>query len=338
MHIPDGYLSPQTEALMAAATAPFLVKASRQLEKKYNKLTLPLVGVFGAFSFLIMMFNLPLPGGTTGHAVGTVITALVLGPWLSMVSVTLALVIQAFFFGDGGILALGANIFNMAVVMSIVGYGLFLLLKKITQRESLEPFLAAVSGYIAINVAAFCAGVELGLQPLLFHSSNGHALYFPYPLAISVPAMMIGHLALAGLAEGFITFFAYSWIQRRFPKLLHQQTAANLPISWKPIVLGIAVLIVIAPIGLLAHGTAWGEWGRAELFRRGLSYIPQGFDRWNSIWSAPLSGYNLPLLHNSAAGYIVSALSGVILILAIVAISIFVSRRIRKKRTSTTST
>ncbi len=335
MHIPDGYLSPQTDAMMAVAAAPFLVKASRQLEKKYDKLTLPLVGVFGAFSFLIMMFNLPLPGGTTGHAVGTVITALVLGPWLSIVSVTLALVIQAFFFGDGGILALGANIFNMAIVMSVVGYGLFILLKKIIPKQSWEPIIAAVSGYIAINVAAFCAGVELGLQPLLFHSSNGHALYFPYPLAISVPAMMIGHLALAGFAEGFITFFAYQWIAGRFPKLLHQHNSADARVSWKPVALGVAILIIIAPLGLLAHGTAWGEWGRRELASRGLGYIPLGFDRWNRIWSAPLSGYNLPLLHSSVAGYIVSALSGVVLILGIVALGIFLFRRIHRRRMPT---
>src|SRR6266851_10284374 len=82
----------------------------------------PLLSVFSAFSFIIMMFNLPLPGGTTGHAVGVGIAAIVLGPWGSILAISVALVIQAIFFGDGGITAIGANCFNMAVAGSLVAW------------------------------------------------------------------------------------------------------------------------------------------------------------------------------------------------------------------------
>src|SRR6185437_4104996 len=85
----------------------------------------PLLSVFAAFSFLIMMFNLPLPGGTTGHAVGMAIAAIVLGPWAAMLAISMALTIQAVFFGDGGVTAIGANCFNMAIVGPLAGYAVY---------------------------------------------------------------------------------------------------------------------------------------------------------------------------------------------------------------------
>ena len=316
MHIPDGYLSPTTSATMYAVSAPFIIKASGEIKKKFNRTSLPLVGVFGAFSFVIMMFNLPLPGGTTAHAVGTVLSAVVLGPWLSMLATSLALVIQAIFFGDGGILTLGANIFNMAIVMSLVGYGVFLLLKKLFRGKVLVAVSAGVAGYIAINVAALCAGIELGVQPLLFKNAAGQALYFPYPLWVSIPAMLLGHLLVAGVAEMVVTYFGYSWIARQYPSLLHEKKEETKG-SMRNVFLILTILIFLAPMGLIAPGTAWGEWSRGELGKMGIGYIPAGFDKWNSLWSAPLSGYDVSILHNSIVGYIVSALVGVACIIGV---------------------
>ncbi len=116
MHIPDGYLSPSTCAVTFAAAAPFWYIASRKVGRMLNTKAVPLISVVSAFSFTVMMFNLPLPGGTTGHAVGMAIAAIVLGPWAAMLAVSIALLVQAVFFGDGGILAFGANALNMAVV------------------------------------------------------------------------------------------------------------------------------------------------------------------------------------------------------------------------------
>src|SRR5437868_3878972 len=123
MHIPDGYLSPATCATLYVGAAPFWYVALQRVKLVLHTRFVPLLSVFSAFSFVIMMFNLPLPGGTTGHAVGMGIAAIVLGPWAAILSVSIALVIQALFFGDGGITALGANCFNMAVAGSLVAYG-----------------------------------------------------------------------------------------------------------------------------------------------------------------------------------------------------------------------
>ena len=109
MHIPDGYLGPQTYVPLYAVFVGFLAAAIRKLRRSLSSRTVPYLGMAAAFSFLIMMFNVPIPGGTTGHAVGASIVTLILGPWAAMVAVSVALIIQAFLFGDGGITAIGAN-------------------------------------------------------------------------------------------------------------------------------------------------------------------------------------------------------------------------------------
>src|SRR5438309_6397214 len=128
MHIPDGYLSPQTEIVFGAAMVPVWFKASRAIRKVVKTRYVPLVAIGAAFSFLIMMFNVPIPDGTTAHAVGGVLIAVLLGPWAAVIAVSVALIIQALFFGDGGVLAYGANVFNMAIVMPFVGYQAYRLL------------------------------------------------------------------------------------------------------------------------------------------------------------------------------------------------------------------
>ncbi len=322
MHIPDGYLSPATAAVMYAASLPFWYRATRKMKSMLTGKSVPLIALFAALSFVIMMFNIPLPGGTTGHAVGSVIAAIVLGPWAASLAVSVALVIQAFFFGDGGILAIGANAFNMAIAMPFVGYFLYRLLSGQAAITSSRRVVAgAISGYVAINIAALLTAVELGLQPVLFRDAAGHALYFPYGLQVSVPAMLIGHLTIAGAVEALATGLVLAWLQRSNPQLLEASGAgpseAGARVSrwaWAALV----ALIVLTPIGLMAPGTAWGEWGRAELEQLGLGYIPAGFDRWSSLWGAPLSGYDLPWLNHSVAGYMLSAAVGVVLVLAVI--------------------
>ena len=155
-----------------------------------------MLGVGAALSFLLMMFNVPVPGGTSAHAVGGTLIAVLLGPEAAVLAVTAALVIQALFFGDGGLLALGANIFNMAVLLPSVGYGAFRFLR----QHMPDPLAVGIGAYLGINAAAFMAALEFGIQPALFHDAAGQALYCPYPLGVSIPAMMIPHLTIAGLA------------------------------------------------------------------------------------------------------------------------------------------
>ena len=122
VHIPDGYLSPSTCAALYAGAAPFWWVALRRLQRTLHTRLVPRISLFAAFSFVVMMFNVPLPGGTTGHATGVALAAVVLGPSAAILAVSAALVIQAFFFGDGGITALGANCFNIAIVGSLVAF------------------------------------------------------------------------------------------------------------------------------------------------------------------------------------------------------------------------
>jgi len=323
MHIPDGYLSPATAAVMYAASFPFWYRATQKIKTLITGRFVPLIALFAAVSFVIMMFNVPLPGGTTGHATGTVLAAIVLGPWAAILAVSVALVIQALFFGDGGILAIGANVFNLAITMSFVGYYLYRWLSGNTPIASKRRvFAAAIAGYVSINVAAFFTGVELGIQPMLFRDAAGRAIYFPYGIELAVPAMMIGHLTIAGAVEALATGLVVAWMQRTNPELLEtfggtktESTPSKFP-RWAWLALG--ALIVLTPMGLLAPGTAWGEWGRDELAQLGLGYIPAGFDRWSSLWGAPLPDYNIPVLNNPTIAYFVSAIVGVAIVVVVI--------------------
>jgi cobalt/nickel transport system permease protein len=226
MHIPDGYLSPQTYIPLYAVFAGFLAAALRKVKKTLSAKNIPYLGMASAFSFLIMMFNVPIPGGTTGHAVGASIVALVLGPWTAVVAVSVALIIQAFLFGDGGITAIGANCFNMAVVMPFTSIFIFKLVRG-KASGGWRVFLAAfLSGYIGLVVAAIVTAVEFGIQPLIA-SANGKPLYAPYGLEIALPAMAIEHLVLFGIVEGLVTLLVLTYFMKNDPDAVYALKVAK---------------------------------------------------------------------------------------------------------------
>lgn len=221
MHIPDGYLSPQTYVPFYAFIIPYLAIASRKVKKTLRSRHAPLMALGAAFSFVIMMFNIPIPGGTTGHAVGGVIVAILLGPWAASIAVSVALIVQALLFGDGGITALGANCFNMAVVIPFTGYYIYRLIAGSSEITSPRRWMAgAVAGYLGINIAAVLAGIEFGIQPLIASAPDGHPLYAPYPLAVAVPAMTLEHLILFGLIEALVTALVIKYLQKADRELL----------------------------------------------------------------------------------------------------------------------
>ena len=340
MHIPDGYLSPSTCAALYAGSVPFWYTALRRVERLVHTRMAPLLSVFAAFSFIVMMFNLPLPGGTTGHAVGVAVAAIVLGPWASILAISIALAIQAIFFGDGGITALGANCFNMAIVASLGAYAIYRVVAGRAPIDSRRRVVAAaLAGYGSINLAALCAAVEFGIQPLLFHDASGAPLYAPYPLRIAIPAMMIGHLTLAGMAELVISAGVVAYLQRAEPALLLRtapgasgvapQTASRpaLRTLW----VALAVLMVLTPLGILAAGSAWGEWSPQEFSNPAArqriaaasanaappAAAPIGLERMSTFWTAPMPRYAPPLLKSAAFGYVLSAMAGSGLILLV---------------------
>jgi len=213
MHIPDGYLAPQTYLSFFAFIVPYLAVAARRVKKTLRLRQAPMLALGAAFTFVVMMFNIPLPGGTSGHAVGAVLVAILLGPWAASLAVSVAVILQALLFGDGGITAIGANCFNMAVVMPFVGYYGYRLAAGADPGPRRRWLAGAVAGYAGLNAAALCCGVELGLQPLLAAGADGRPLYAPYPLAVAVPAMVLGHLVF-GLAEALVTGLVLRHLQR----------------------------------------------------------------------------------------------------------------------------
>jgi len=208
MHIPDGYLSPATVGVSYAVMIPLWAYGFKKLKEKLNEKTLPLLGALSALSFVIMMFNVPVPGGTSGHAIGTALIAIMFDLWTSFIAVSFVLLIQAIIFGDGGISTWAVNSFDMAFIGAFVGYYVF---KLFEDKTKFAPFLA---GYISINVAALSDAIILGIQPIFWHSANGHPLYFPFGLSVSIPAMMFGHLLIFGVIEGVFTQIVYSFIKK----------------------------------------------------------------------------------------------------------------------------
>jgi cobalt/nickel transport system permease protein len=267
MHIPDGYLAPAISVGLGVVTGPVWAISTHKVNKVLNNRTVPLLAVFAALSFTIMMFNVPVPGGTTAHGVGGTLIAVVLGPWAAVIAVTTALILQALFFGDGGVLAIFANCLNMAIILPFVGYATYRLLAAGSQVLSTRRAVAAgIGAYAGITVAALAVGIELGVQPAFF-SDNGRALYSPYGLEQAVPAMLAAHMFGASIVEALITGLGVAYLQRRHPEYLtglrsifapDAADAAGSPPErrplWQPALATVAVAATLLAVVGLAEG------------------------------------------------------------------------------------
>jgi cobalt/nickel transport system permease protein len=340
LHIPDGYLSPQTCAVGFALAVPVWAVAARRVTAVVKTRNVPLLAIFSALSFLVMMFNVPIPDGTTAHAVGGSIIAICLGPWAAVIAVSVALGFQALLFGDGGVLVFGVNCVNMAVLLPFVAYAVYRLISGRTPLTSRRRVVAAaVGGYAGINVAALAAAVELGIQPGLFHTSGGAPLYSPYHLSQTLPAMALPHLTVAGAAEAIVTAGVLAYLQRADVGRL-VANHRGIPVTEADVVPGrsrlspgrvalmvMAVMAMLTPLGLLAPGGAFGEDAPSDLdlHKLGLTSVPSGLDRYNGFWSHTLlGGYGFGSGDHANLGYIVSALVGI----AVVGTGIFLVSRL----------
>ena len=260
MHIPDGYLAPAFSLGVGLVTVPSWLIAARRVGRVLTHRMIPLLAIFAAFTFAVMMFNVPVPGGTTAHGVGGTLVAIVLGPAAAVIVVSTALIIQALFFGDGGVLAIFANCFNMAILLPIVGY--------LTYR------LLAGNSPLLSTRRAWAAGIELGLQPLLFNA-DGRPLYSPYGLEVAVPAMLLAHAFGASVVEGLITGLGMAYIQQHHPEYLTgtiDQIAGGAAVEigpaptprplWQLVGGGIVALVVV----LLLFGLATGGGDPSHMF------------------------------------------------------------------------
>jgi cobalt/nickel transport system permease protein len=269
MHIPDGFLDGKTLALTAGLAVAGLTVAARQVNRTLPRNKIPLMGLGAAFVFAAQMVNFPVAGGTSGHLVGGVLAAVLLGPGAAAIVIACVLTVQAFLFSDGGVLALGANIFNMALVATVTGYAIY---------KSVRLFSASLRGCLAavffaawgstVLAAAACAG-ELAWSGTL-------------PAGVVFPAMLGVH-ALIGVGEGLITSLVILAIARTRPDLLQTATApATRGWTWELPVLGLViaagVAIFVAPFacswpdGLDRIAEKFGFQGRAALLVK--TWIP----------------------------------------------------------------
>lgn len=177
---------------------------------------------------MIMMFNVPIPGGSTGHAVGGAIIGIVLGPWAAVIAISVALVLQALMFGDGGITAIAANCFNLAVVMPFSAFYLYRALSGSADITSSRRIIAAaVAGYISITLAAAFTGFMFGIQPLLHADASGALLYMPYGLNVTMPAMVLEHVLGFGFLEALVTALIFAYLRKADPSLLETSISGS---------------------------------------------------------------------------------------------------------------
>lgn len=343
MHIPDGYLSPQTCAAAYAVAVPTLAVASRRVSAVLRTKQVPLLAMFAAVSFLVMMFNVPIPDGTTAHAVGAVIIAIVLGPWAAVIAVSVALLFQALLFGDGGVLAYGANVVNMAILMPFVGYAGYRLIAGRSALTATRRVVAAgIAGFVGINAAGLATAIELGIQPDLFHTAAGAPLYSPYHLSQSIPAMALAHVIVAGPVEAVLTAGVFGYLVRANPSALAathpgltgEPSSSSTPsrppglLSPARVAVGFVVLLAaLSPLGLLAPGGAFGENAPDDLplADLGLDAIPAGMERYAGFWSHTLLGdYGFADGQNATLAYWVCAVLGI----AIVGIAVYAAGRL----------
>jgi cobalt/nickel transport system permease protein len=203
--------------------------AARKVKQDLKTSQVPFIAMASAFSFVAMIFTVPLPGGTTAHITGSTLVAILLGPWAAVIAVSVALIIQALVFGDGGVTAIAANCFNIAFVGSLVGYYLYRLVVKVgvmfraakgsapedvkSPGVSLQVIGTAIGAYAGINAAALFTALELGIQPLIY-GTGASTGYFPYSLKIALPAVVLPHLALVGLLEAGVASLVIAFLRK----------------------------------------------------------------------------------------------------------------------------
>lgn len=214
MHIPDGLLDPITTIVLWIVTIAIMIlgyfRMGKMFEKEDSEKMIPYIGVLAAIIFAFQFVNYPVPGGTSGHLVGGTLVAIILGPWASVIVLFLILVIQSLF-GDGGITALGANTFNMGIIGGIVGFYLVMLFVRLLNNTSLKKELkvtiaTAIGSYIAIVLASFICGIEIGISGTI-------------PIEIAIPAMVFWHI-LIGIGEAIISALIVFYIYKTKPDFI----------------------------------------------------------------------------------------------------------------------
>ena len=304
MHIPDGFLSVPVSLIMWVVSLVAIGFAIRRVGHELGERQVPLMGVLAAAIFAGQMLNFTVVGGTSGHLMGAAIATILLGPWAAVLVLTTVVGVQALIFQDGGLLALGANIFNMGVVGVAVSYFVYQTVRKIAGGRSWGIFAGGfLAAWFSIVIAALAVALELAI--------SGTS-----PANIAVPAMAGIH-ALIGIGEGLITLGALSFIYTSRRDLLasgQTRTTSNLSV-W---VGGLVIAIALAVLAPLASTHPDGlEWVAEQ---RGFLDLAQ-----NPVYKI-IPDYVFPGISNEALATIIAGIIGALLVFG-VAIGIAFARR-----------
>ena len=308
MHIPDGFLSAWVSVLFWVISILVIAYALRRMSKDLDERQVPMMGVVAAAIFAGQMLNFAVAGGTSGHMVGATLATILLGPWAAVVVMTCVVSVQALIFQDGGLLALGANLFNMAVIGVFVAYTVYRTVQKLARVKSWGLFVGGfAAAWLSVEIAALAAALELAL--------SGTS-----PANIAVPAMAGIH-ALIGIGEGLITVGALAFIYATRPDLVkkHEAGAAHGKLIW---VVGLIIALFLVIASPLASSHPDGlEWVAEQ---KGFLSAAQG-----SVYHI-IPDYALPGVSNQALATILAGIAGVIIVFG-VAFGVAYSRRKRQE-------
>ncbi len=213
MHIPDGFVDLKTAVTSSVFSISGFIFSVMKVKQYFRAKVIVIMGVFAALIFAAQMLNFTILGGTSGHLLGGALAAIVLGPFAGSIIITVVLVIQAFIFGDGGIFALGANGFNMAIIGVFGAYFFYWLIKKISNKKIVFYSAVAFSSWISVVLASFFAAIELGISGI-------------YTFGLTLQSMVYIHM-LIGLGEAAITTFIIFFIDRIRPELILTKNRGN---------------------------------------------------------------------------------------------------------------
>ena len=291
MHVPDGFLDAKTALISGGVSVVGVGYSLRELRKHLPPRKVPLLGLSAAFVFAAQMLNFPVAGGTSGHLIGGVLTAVLLGPCAATVVLTAVLLVQCFMFADGGVTALGANIFNMGIVASFTGYVIYRFLRRCVPGERGLVLAVAFASWVSTVLAAIVCAGQLALSETV-------------PWSIALPAMTDVHM-LIGIGEGLITSLVVVAIARTRPELIEGNT---------PVPQDGRMGVVLVYGSLISLGLALFVSPFACAWPDGLEQVAVkvGFEHravTTKLIQSPIPDYHLPGIHSIAWG---TALAGCI--------------------------
>lgn len=205
MHIPDGFLSPQTYLPAYVIAAGAWIWAGRGIKQQLNETTVPRLAMLTALAYGLSLIMLPLPGGTSGHALGVALLALMFGIRSAYISYSLVLLLQALLFGAGGITALAVN----ALTMGLFGAAVAVAAKRLLSRAG-DTVAVGIAAWLSVVLPSVLIALVLGIQPLIARRADGSPLFFPFDLSITLPAVIVPHLII-GIGEAVLTVLIWRY-------------------------------------------------------------------------------------------------------------------------------